>query len=99
MTQNKKLSYILIFLVILPILTILLFEKLDSAGTIGLQTSTLNRISDLGLSISIISSFVIIVLNARSQTPKSFWYTIPTTFIVVLLILFYFGYSLSHFGF
>jgi len=99
MKQNKKLFLILIVFVILPLVAVYIIGLLSEIGKFNFSTETGKVILNIGIWISILSSFVIIVLNARSQTPKSFWYTIPTTFIVVLLILFYFGYSLSHFGF
>jgi len=99
MSQNKKFSLILIVFVILPLVILYLIGLLSGRGTLDLDTTASNRILSTGLFTSIIASIVIVILNARSERPKSYWYSIPITFAIVLLLLFYFGYSLSNFGF
>src|SRR3989338_11298757 len=99
MSLNKKLAIIFTVLVVLPILFSFYVDYLDeSSNVIDLSRSSRYTLSFIFLGIIIFSNLLIMFLNYKSIRPRSFWYSIPITVIVVFSLIFYFSYSLSNFG-
>lgn len=90
---------IFIFLVLLPVAVAICNSFLANSYPLSWFYDNVNTISFIALLISIVFCAVIIILNAKSNQPAGVWYVLPVITGLLLLIILYIGYSLSHFGF
>ena len=90
---------IFIFLVLLPAVVALSNSFLAESHPLSWFYDNVNTISFIALLTSIVFCALIIILNAKSNQSVGVWYILPVITGLLLLILLYIGYSLSHFGF
>ena len=97
--MNKEFVLIAILIIILPTLIVLFGGTLASSLTIRWEASTLNNIGYICLLLAILGCVYIIIRNYALELHSLFWYVFPAVTGVILSLLLYTVYSLSHFGF
>ena len=96
--MKQKLSLVYIFGVLSPIILMVLNGYIGERKHNSWNYDNLNSISSMFLMISIFFSGVIVFLNYKN-TKRSFWYTLSITTGIVLILLLWFGRSVSNIGF
>jgi len=86
MTQNKKFGLIFFIFALLPIAIFVFFD------------SSINKsISNLLLSLVVLTNSILVYLNVKSASPKSIWYTIPITLGLVSIMILILRYTTTSF--
>jgi len=94
MSNNKKFSLLLLVLVILPVLIFIIKDNFIDFGPVKN-----NQLNNILLFLAILGCGIIFYLDHKLHNIKSIWRTLPIVLGIILMILLYFGNSLSHFGF
>jgi membrane protein CcdC involved in cytochrome C biogenesis len=94
MSNNKKFSLILLGLVILPVLIFIFKDNFIDFGS-----ARNNQLNNILLFLAILGCGTIFYLDHKQHNTGGIWRTLSIVLGIILMILLYFGNSLSHFGF
>jgi len=98
MKQNIRLTIIYLVGVMLPVVLLLINGYIADKNTLSWNYDNEKSIFIITLITAILFCTLTVYLNYRAEK-KGIWYTLSITSVVALLLLLYFGISISSLGF
>lgn len=99
MSNNKKFLLVEIFLLAVPLTIAFINATYSNLKNFPWGYDNINIVSALAVILAILGNIYIYKKNRNSVAPLRVWQFIALGLIILLLIFWYLGYSLSNFGF
>lgn len=99
MSNNKKFLLIEMFFLAVPLIIAFLNATYSNLNNFPLGYDNINLFSGLAIILALLGNIYIYWRNRNSVPSSKIWSFISLALVILLLVFWYFGYSLSNFGF